>query len=124
MSRRDSSGSDRGGRRRRRDRPAARKLQTARRFGVKETPGEFDSDDIRHLRTEVLGVSQILFAGLLNVAVQTVHAWEQGGRKPSGVALRLLHVAQDRPQILTCYVGLRNGNGHSRNRSSQKRNDK
>ena len=124
MSRKNTSRSDREGRKGHRGRPTAGRLQTARRFGVKEVPGAFASDDIRHLRTKVLGVSQRLFAGLLNVAVQTVHAWEQGGRKPSGVALRLLHVARDRPQILTCFVGLRNGNGHSRNRSSQKRRDR
>jgi len=124
VSRKNTSRSDREGRKGRRGRPAAGRLQTARRFGVKEAPGAFASDDIRHLRTNVLKVSQRLFAGLLNVAVQTVHAWEQGGRKPSGVALRLLHVAQDRPDILTCLVGSRNGNGRNRNHSSQKRSDR
>jgi putative transcriptional regulator len=69
-------------------------------------------EQITSLRRESLGVSQRLFAGILNVAEQTVHAWEQGGRNPTGSALRLLQVAQVQPSILVSLIP----NGASGNR--------
>jgi putative transcriptional regulator len=47
-----------------------------------------------------LHVSQPVFAALLNVPLATARSWEQGKRKPSGAALRLLDMARQRPQIL------------------------
>jgi len=47
-----------------------------------------------------LNVSQPLFAALLNVPLATARSWEQGRRKPSGAALRLLRLARQRPKIL------------------------
>ena len=47
-----------------------------------------------------LNVSQPVFAALLNVPVATARSWEQGQRKPSGAALRLLDLARQRPRIL------------------------
>ena len=47
-----------------------------------------------------LNVSQPVFAGLLYVAKDTVAKWEQGIRKPSGSALRLLEIAEKQPQVL------------------------
>ena len=47
-----------------------------------------------------LNVSQPVFAALLNVPLTTARSWEQGKRKPSGAALRLLDLARQRPQIL------------------------
>jgi putative transcriptional regulator len=47
-----------------------------------------------------LNVSQPVFARLLNVPVATARSWEQGKRKPSGAALRLLDLAQHKPEIL------------------------
>ncbi len=47
-----------------------------------------------------LNVSQPVFASLLNVPVTTARSWEQGKRKPSGAALRLLDLARRRPEIL------------------------
>jgi putative transcriptional regulator len=47
-----------------------------------------------------LNVSQPVFAALLNVPLATARSWEQGKRKPSGAALRLLDLARQRPQIL------------------------
>ena len=41
-----------------------------------------------------------VFAALLNVPLATARSWEQGKRKPSGAALRLLDLARQRPQIL------------------------
>jgi putative transcriptional regulator len=47
-----------------------------------------------------LGVSQAVFAGLLNVSTRTVQAWEIGARHPSDAALRLLQIAKKRPEVL------------------------
>jgi len=47
-----------------------------------------------------LNVSQPVFAALLNVPLATARSWEQGKRKPSGAALRLLALARQRPRIL------------------------
>ena len=49
---------------------------------------------------EKLNVSQPVFAALLNVPVATARSWEQGKRKPSGAALRLLDIARQKPKIL------------------------
>jgi putative transcriptional regulator len=47
-----------------------------------------------------LNVSQPVFAALLNVPVATARSWEQGKRRPSGAALRLLDLARQQPKIL------------------------
>lgn len=43
---------------------------------------------------ERVGVSQAVLAGFLNVAVNTVSQWERGERRPTGAALKLLHVVK------------------------------
>jgi putative transcriptional regulator len=47
-----------------------------------------------------LNVSQPVFAALLNVPLATARSWEQGKRRPSGAALRLLDLARRQPEIL------------------------
>jgi len=44
-----------------------------------------------------LGCTQTEFATLLNVPAVTAIAWENGTRKPSGAALRLVAVARQYP---------------------------
>jgi putative transcriptional regulator len=87
---------------------------TARRFDVPGEPESLSATQITQLRREVLGVSQRLFAGLLSVAPQTVHAWEQGLRTPSGMALRLLNLARKHPKSLRLLIAER-ANGKKRN---------
>lgn len=53
------------------------------------------ADEITAVR-ERAGVSQSLMAGYLNVAVRTVSQWERGKRRPTGTALKLLHVVKDK----------------------------
>lgn len=48
---------------------------------------------IRKIR-EHSRVSQAVFAALLNTSVSTVQKWEIGQKKPTGAALKLLHVIQ------------------------------
>ena len=52
-------------------------------------------DEIQALRQRE-GVSQAVLAGFLNVAVNTVSQWERGERRPTGAALKLLHVVRTR----------------------------
>ena len=50
---------------------------------------------IKHIR-ETSRVSQAVFARLLNTSLSTVHKWEIGQKKPTGTALKLLHLEQKR----------------------------
>lgn len=54
---------------------------------------------IRAIRAR-LGFTQSQFAALLNVPIVTAVSWENGTRKPSGAALRLLAVAKYHPEAL------------------------
>lgn len=54
---------------------------------------------IRANRTS-LGFTQSQFTALLNVPKVTAISWENGTRKPSGAALRLLAVAKHHPEAL------------------------
>jgi len=47
-----------------------------------------------------LGCTQIEFATLLIVPAVTAISWENGTRKPSGAAVRLLAVARHHPEAL------------------------
>ena len=46
-----------------------------------------------------LKLSQSAFAGLMGVSLRTVQDWEQGRRKPSGPAIALLRIAEQRPEV-------------------------
>jgi putative transcriptional regulator len=46
-----------------------------------------------------LKLSQSAFAGLMGVSLRTVQDWEQGRRKPSGSALALLRIAEQKPEV-------------------------
>jgi putative transcriptional regulator len=52
-------------------------------------------DEIKHIR-EASRVSQAVFAALLNTSVSTVQKWEIGQKRPTGAALKLLHLVQQR----------------------------
>jgi putative transcriptional regulator len=43
---------------------------------------------------EGAGVSQAVLAGFLNVTTSTISQWERGQRRPTGAALKLLHVVK------------------------------
>lgn len=46
-----------------------------------------------------LHLSQSAFAGLMGVSLRTVQDWEQGRRKPSGPAVALLRIAEQKPEV-------------------------
>lgn len=52
-----------------------------------------EPEQIRQIR-ETSRVSQAVFAALLNTSVSTVQKWEIGQKKPTGTALKLLHLVQ------------------------------
>jgi len=54
---------------------------------------EFDAQAIARIRKSV-NVSQSVFAVYLNTTTSTVRQWEQGDKKPSGIAARLLQLVQ------------------------------
>lgn len=68
---------------------------TMRRFDALCLPSvrHYKAADIRRIRKEA-NVSQAVFAAVLNVGKATVAAWEQGGKEPSGPALKLLDLVE------------------------------
>lgn len=46
-----------------------------------------------------LKLSQAAFAALMGVSLRTVQDWEQGRRKPSGPAVALLRIAEQKPDV-------------------------
>jgi putative transcriptional regulator len=54
-----------------------------------------EPDQIKKIR-EASRVSQAVFAALLNTSLSTVQKWEIGQKKPTGTALKLLHLVQKR----------------------------
>lgn len=66
---------------------------------IPPTPQQMSNTAIASLRSK-LQCSQSIFAKLLNVSVKTIQAWEQGTRKPSDVALKLLTIADKHPEVL------------------------
>jgi len=50
-------------------------------------------EEIKRIR-ETTQTSQAVFAALLNTSVSTVQKWEVGQKRPTGAALKLLHLVQ------------------------------
>ncbi len=75
---------------------------TARDVEV-QAPPVFSAQQIRAIR-EQLGLSQDVFARVLNVSPATDRSWEQRQREPDGAALRLLQIAERHPEILRQFV--------------------
>ncbi len=52
-----------------------------------------EPEQIKQIR-ESSRVSQAVFAAALNISVSTVQKWEIGQKRPTGTALKLLHLVQ------------------------------
>jgi putative transcriptional regulator len=85
----------------------ARGKLTLRTTVIPDPPPAFHAQDVVRLRKR-LGLSQMIFAQILNVSAKTVQSWEQGARKPSQVSLRLLQVVKEEPKTVLYLVGMRN----------------
>ena len=75
--------------------------RTARETTVAPPP-TYSAERVRRARRK-LHVSQVVFAGILNVSPATVRGWERGVRVPDGPSRRLLQIAERHPRTL---VGL------------------
>jgi putative transcriptional regulator len=64
-----------------------------------EPPRHYNGAGVQQIR-ERMGLSQTVFAKVLNASPETVKAWEQGKREPDGMALALLEVADTHPEAL------------------------
>lgn len=69
---------------------------------IPEPPPAYAPRDVVKLRQE-LHMSQSILAALLNVSVKTVQSWEQGERKPSQAAARLLQVIEQ-PDLFPTFL--------------------
>jgi putative transcriptional regulator len=65
-------------------------------FNMKPKP--YDAAAVKRIR-ERLGMSQAVFAAVLDVSVDTVQSWEQGINQPPGIACRFLDQLNRDPQI-------------------------
>ncbi len=63
-------------------------------------PPELSAREVAKIRSQYLKMSQGVFAKLLGVSVRVIQSWEQGDKKPSGAARRLLQVAARDPKAL------------------------
>lgn len=88
--------------------PARRVRRLSARDAVVQPPRQYEGEGIQRIR-ERLGLSQAVFAQVLNASPETVKAWEQGKRQPDGMALTLLEVAETHPEALMRRVQTRPG---------------
>ncbi len=65
---------------------------------IPDSPPEWSTEDISRLRVKKLRVSQPILAAYLGISAAALRAWEQGLKKPSGTARRLLQVIDRAPQ--------------------------
>jgi putative transcriptional regulator len=70
-----------------------------------DPPPTVGAEELTKLRHKS-GMSQAIFARILNVSTKTVQSWEQGQRKPSQAALRLIQVFRENPSGLLEVAGM------------------
>ena len=75
------------------------------KLGVKVASVSISAEEIESIR-KTLGVSQSVFAKLLNVSLSSVRQWEQNLRHPSGSTMVLLELLQKEPKLLDYRINL------------------
>jgi putative transcriptional regulator len=70
-----------------------------------DPPPQIQADELTRLRLSNQ-MSQDVFARLLNVSTKTVQSWEDGTRKPSQAALRLIQVFRQDPAGVLRVIGM------------------
>jgi putative transcriptional regulator len=78
---------------------------TARSTSAAPAP-QYGAQQVKSIRAK-LGFSQSVFGAALNVSPETVRAWEQGKKQPSGPAERLLEIADKHPDLIHSVVHTR-----------------
>jgi putative transcriptional regulator len=84
---------------------AAKGELTLRTVQVPAPPPEITAKEVTFLRTKS-GMSQAVFARVLNVSTKTVQSWEQGERRPSRAALRILQLFRENPRFVIGIAGI------------------
>lgn len=82
-----------------------RRLVTARQAAAAPVP-DYTPARVRKVR-RATKLSQTVFAQALNVSPETIRAWEQGKKPPSGAALRLLQITERHPELVVNTVRAR-----------------
>lgn len=85
-------------------------LRTAH-FQIPNPPPDLSKKKIKSLRENILGLSQPLFAQVLGVSPAAVKSWEQGNKKPSGTARRLMQLFEGDPKLLDSFTTLQRTKG-------------
>jgi putative transcriptional regulator len=80
-----------------RDGAKPRERFTVRTVGSLDEPKTYEPADVRAVRSK-LNLSQPVFADLMGVSAILVQSWEQGKRKPSRMACRLLEEIERNPE--------------------------
>jgi len=75
-------------------------------------PKSYTAQDVRSVRDR-LGCSQAFFARMIGVSTDSVRSWEQGLRKPSGAAARVLDFLNE-PALLKTFIHMRSSSTQSR----------
>jgi putative transcriptional regulator len=78
---------------------------TLKTVEVISEPPEIDAATLAALR-RAAGMSQGVFAGLLNVSPRTLQSWEQGHRQPADASRRLIQMFAERPEMFCQVVGV------------------
>jgi DNA-binding transcriptional regulator YiaG len=68
-------------------------------------PPDIDAEELTKLRLKSR-MSQAVFGRMLNVSTKTIQSWEQGQRKSSHAALRLIQVFRYDPAGMLELVGM------------------
>jgi len=78
---------------------------TLRTVQLPAPPPQIAAKEVASLRAKA-GISQAVFARVLNVSTKTVQSWEQGERKPSHAALRMLQLFREHQKFVFEIVGI------------------
>ncbi len=70
-----------------------------------DRPPKVGAEELTDIRL-ASGLSQAIFARMLNVSTKTVQNWELGHHKPSQAALRLIQVLRQNPSVLLEIIGM------------------
>lgn len=83
----------------------ARGELTLRTVELPQPPPEITGRALAALRAKA-GMSQAVFARVLNVSSKTLQSWEQGVRRPADASRRLIQVFSEHPEVLCTAAGL------------------
>jgi len=78
------------------------KIELRSRYVSAKPPRIFTASEVRAIRAS-LNMSQGFFAEVIGVSKKTVESWEYGRGKPSGVASRILSIAESDPDAFKRY---------------------